>query len=57
MSTKPGEMDPENNAGKNKTASDKGHVAETYITIVPNLPNLGLQLVNKIPGFCVFCTG
>ena len=38
---------PEDNLIEKETARNKGQ----------NLPNLGLQLVNKIPGLCVFYTG
>lgn len=36
--------------GPEETASNKEYMAEMQVKIAQILPNLGLQLVNKIPG-------
>ena len=40
--------------GPGGRASDKGLMAGVSVRIAPRLPNLGLQLVNKIPGLGIF---
>jgi hypothetical protein len=47
--------------GPRACGQEKQHGMNTMsgklVRIAPNLPNLGLQCVNKIPGLCVFYTG
>ena len=40
-----------------ETASNKEYMTNMHIRIAQNVPNLGLQLVNKISGLCVFYMG
>lgn len=40
--------------GGTQTASNMGHQVWIQVRLAQNLPNLGLQIINKIPGFCVF---
>lgn len=42
---------------KHEIASNKGHVAEMEVGIAQNLPNLGLQLINEMPGLYMPYTG
>lgn len=40
-----------------KPACNKGSMAGKRVTTAPHLLHLGLQLVNRIPGLCVFFMG
>ena len=43
--------------GQEKDQITRDSVAGEQVCIALDLPNLGLWLVNKIPGLCVFHTG
>lgn len=42
---------------KIQIARNKGHMVCIRVSIPQNLPNLGLHIENKIPGYCVFYKG